>query len=94
MKRIYKGLLLAVLLSSGNVFAQQKPMHEVYSMMVFNFMKYIQWPGEGSGEFVIGIAGNDEMLETMSAWYTGRKMGTKTCVIRRIEKASTWKVAR
>lgn len=61
-------------------------MHEVYSMMVYNFMKYIQWPGEGSGQFVIGIAGNDEMLETMSAWYSGRKMGTRTCVIRKIER--------
>jgi hypothetical protein len=88
MRRIYKGLFLAVLLSSGNVFAQQKPIHEVYSMMVYNFMKYIQWPGDGSSQFVIGIAGNDDMLETMSAWYNGRKMGTRTCVIRKVERAA------
>ncbi len=88
MKRIYTGLFLTVLLSSGNVFAQQKPIHEIYSMMVYNFMKYIQWPGDGSGQFVIGIAGNDEMLETMSAWYNGSKMGTRVCVIRKIERSA------
>jgi len=86
MKRIYRWLFLALLFSSGNVFAQQKPMHEVYSMMVYNFMKYIQWPTDGSDQFVIGIAGNDEMFETMNAWYSGRKMGSRTCVIKRIEK--------
>jgi hypothetical protein len=88
MKRIYRWLFLALLFSGGNVFAQQKPMHEVYSMMVYNFMKYIQWPAEGSGEFVIGIAGNDEMFQTMKAWYNGHKVGSQTCVIRKIERPS------
>ncbi|HLT71802.1 MAG TPA: YfiR family protein [Cyclobacteriaceae bacterium] len=85
MKRIYTGLFLTAFLFSGNVFAQQKPIHEVYSMMVYNFMKYIQWPNDGNGEFVIGIAGNNNMLETMGTWYNGSKMGTRTCVIKKIQ---------
>lgn len=85
MKRIYTGLFLAAFFFNGNVFAQQKPTHEIYSMMVYNFMKYIQWPNSGGGEFVIGIAGNNEMLQTMETWYNGSKMGTRVCVIKRIQ---------
>lgn len=85
MKRIYTWLFLAAFFFSGNVFAQQKPIHEIYSMMVYNFMKYIQWPNGEAGEFVIGIAGNNEMLSTMETWYNGSKMGTRTCVIKRIQ---------
>ena len=85
MKRIYMWLFLTAFFLNGNVFAQQKPLHEIYSMMVFNFVKYIQWPGNASGEFVIGVAGNNEMLETMSSWYNGNKMGARTYVIKKIQ---------
>lgn len=85
MKRIYRTLFLAAFLLSGNVFAQQKPIHEIYSMMVYNFIKYIQWPDGAAGQFVIGVAGNDEMFETMNKSYQGNKMGARTFVIRKIQ---------
>jgi YfiR/HmsC-like len=88
MKRIYTTLFLGALFLSGNVFAQQKPIHEIYAMMVFNFIKYIQWPDSGTGQFVIGVAGNNPMFETMDNWYTGSRMGTRTCVIKKIQTTS------
>ena len=51
-------LVLFAIVISQNVSAQERPLHEVYSMMVFNFTKYVQWPDHsGSGEFVIGVIG-------------------------------------
>lgn len=84
MKR-FSGTLLLVVLLSGSIFAQQRPIHEVYSMMMFNFIKYVQWPEARSGEFVIGIVGNADIFNTMNTYYKGNKVGTKTLVIKRLQ---------
>jgi len=88
MKTI-KTLLIAALLTSGNAFAQERPVHEVYSMMVYNFTRYVQWPNEsGSGEFVIGVIGNTEVFNTLNAWYGGKPRGSRTYVIKKFNSAA------
>jgi hypothetical protein len=69
--------------------AQERPMHEVYSMMVFNFAKYVQWPDHtGSGEFVIGVMGNHDVFTTLNAWYGGKPRGSKTYVVKKFNSAA------
>lgn len=69
--------------------AQDRPMHEIYSMMVFNFTKYVQWPDHsGSGEFVIGVMGNNEVYNTLNEWYGGKPRGSKTYVVKKFNSAS------
>jgi hypothetical protein len=88
MKTI-KALFIAALLVSGNAFAQERPMHEVYSMMVFNFTRYVQWPGDGAaGEFVIGVIGNNDVYNTLNTWYGGKPKGTKTYIVKKFANAS------
>lgn len=77
-----------LLLLSQHSFAQ-RPMHEVYSMMVFNFTKYVQWPDHnGAGEFVIGVIGNNDVFNTLNGWYGGKPRGSKTYVIKKFSSAS------
>jgi hypothetical protein len=77
-------LVVAALLAAGNVFSQERPLHEVYSMMVFNFTKYVQWPDHAaSGEFVIGVVGNADIFNTLNGWYGGKPRGSKTYSIKR-----------
>lgn len=85
-----KSLLLIVLISlAGSGFAQDRPVHEIYSMMVYNFIKYIQWPDHNEGgEFVIGVVGNDNMFNTLNEWYGGKNKGSKTFVIKKFNSAS------
>jgi hypothetical protein len=88
MKKI-KALMIAALMTTGSVFAQERPIHEVYSMMVFNFTRYVQWPNEaGSGEFVIGVIGNTDVYNTLNAWYAGKARGAKTYVIKKFNSAA------
>jgi len=69
--------------------AQDRPMYEVYSMMLFNFTKYVQWPNhEGSGEFVIGVMGNNDVAKTLTEWYGGKPRGSKTYVIKKFNSAA------
>ena len=85
----FKILALAVLLMSGSTFAQERPMHEVYSMMVFNFTRYVQWPDQAtSGEFVIGVIGNNDVFKTLTEWYGGKPRGSKTYVIKKFNSAA------
>jgi hypothetical protein len=64
-------------------------MHEVYSMMVFNFTKYVQWPDHtATGEFVIGVIGNNDVFKTLETWYGGKPRGSKTYVIKKFNSSS------
>jgi hypothetical protein len=69
--------------------AQDRPIHEVYSMMVFNFAKYVQWPDHaGSGEFVIGVMGSPDVFKTLNEWYGGKPRGSKTYVVKKYNSAA------
>src|SRR5688572_25238926 len=89
MKTI-KALVVAALVAlSGSTFAQERPIHEVYSMMVFNFVRYVQWPDHtASGEFVIGVVGNSDVYNTLNTWYGGKPRGSKTYVIKKFNSSS------
>ncbi len=88
MKKI-NVLLAAALFISGSAFSQDRPVHEVYSMMVFNFTKYVQWPDHATtGEFVIGVVGNSDIYNTLNGWYGGKPRGSKTYIVKRFNSAA------
>jgi hypothetical protein len=89
MKKFQKSLLALFVFASSAVFAQDRPMHEVYGAMVFNFTKYVQWPDHAdAGEFVIGIVGNADLFTTLNTWYGGKPRGNKTYVIKKFNSAA------
>jgi hypothetical protein len=72
-------------LASTAGLAQEKPVHEIHSQMMYNFIKYVQWPNETEGgEFVVGVMGDDEVLNTLKQWYDGKPKGSKKYVIKKI----------
>lgn len=86
--KYFKVLLISLIFFSGTAAGQERPAHEVYSMMVFNFTKYVQWPDHtGAGEFVIGVIGNTDVFNTLSTWYGGKPKGTKTYVIKKFNSS-------
>ncbi len=87
MKRLTA--LFALVFASSALSAQERPIHEVYSMMVFNFTKYVQWPDySASGEFVIGVIGNNQVFETLNTWYGGKPRGSKTYIVKKFSSAA------
>lgn len=84
-----KALVVSLLLVSSAAVAQERSAQEVYSMMVYNFTKYVQWPDHaGGGEFVIGVVGNTEIYNTLNGWYGGKARGSKTYVIKKFNSSS------
>jgi hypothetical protein len=89
MKKLLATLFAIIILAGNALQAQERPMHEVYSMMVFNFTKYVQWPDHtATGEFVIGVIGNTDVYNTLQTWYGGKPRGAKTYVIKKFKDAS------
>jgi len=89
MKTVRVVLAGLVMMAGSSVFAQERPIHEIYSMMVFNFVKYVQWPtDDNSKEFVIGVVGNNEIYNTLTAWYGGKAKGPKTYVIKKFNSSA------
>jgi len=86
MKKI---TLIFALFIAFAVKAQDRPMYEVYSIMVLNFTKYVEWPDHaGSGEFIIGVMGDNDVFKTLNDWYGGKPRGSKTYVVKKFNSAS------
>lgn len=64
--------------------AQDRPEHELHSMMIYNFLKYIQWPDDQSGgEFVITVLGDDDVYNTLNTWYANKPKNSKKIVVKK-----------
>lgn len=82
-----KNILLAILLVSAtmSVSAQERPVHEIHAAMLYNFIKYVQWPNEGeAGDFVVGVIGDENVFNTLKLWYDGKAKGSKKYVIKKL----------
>jgi hypothetical protein len=56
--------------------------------MLYNFIKYIQWPNESEpGDFVVGVIGDENVFNTLKTWYDGKAKGTKKYVIKKLNNA-------
>jgi len=82
-------VLLVIMISATAVKAQDRSTHEIYAAMLYNFIKYVQWPDEGSGgEFVVGVIGDDNVYNTLKQWYDGKPKGTKKYVIKKLSSSA------
>jgi YfiR/HmsC-like len=94
MKTLFFSILSIFVIETG--IAQERPPHEIHAAMLYNFIKYVQWPNEGeAGEFVVGVIGDDNVFNTLKQWYDGKPKGSKKYVIKKLgspEEASTCQV--
>lgn len=82
-------LLIFVVALAMNSQAQERPTHEIHAAMLFNFIKYVQWPNEAEpGEFIVGVIGDQEVFNTLKKWYDGKAKGSKKYVIKNLGSAS------
>jgi hypothetical protein len=75
--------------TAGTICAQERPTHEIHAAMVYNFIKYVQWPDEAeTGEFVVGVIGDDNVFNTLKQWYDGKPKGSKKYVIKKLASSA------
>lgn len=83
-------LMMTLMLLVGSTFGQtNRPTHELHAMMIYNFLKYVQWPGDlNNGEFVIGVMGDSEVYNTLNTWYGNKEKGGKKLIVKQLDGAS------
>jgi len=81
-------LILSLFFSLGAV-AQERPTYELHAAMLYNFIKYTQWPNETeAGDFVVGVLGDEDLFNLLKTRYDGKPKGTKKYVIRKLASAA------
>lgn len=73
---------MLMVLSEGQA---ERPSHEVRSMMIYNFIKYIQWPVEAE-ICTIGVIGDDAVYNSLYNWYNGQLRGNKRFMIKKFDR--------
>ena len=88
MKTLFSIICFTILMV-GNTQAQERPTHEIHAAMVYNFIKYVQWPDEAeAGEFVVGVIGDDNVFNTLKQWYDGKPKGSKKYVVKKLASST------
>jgi hypothetical protein len=82
-------LLFILFLGNGinNTCVAQDVDYKAYTLFVYNFMKYIEWPEANSkGDFVLGIYGDSPITKELQALAANRKLKGRTITVKTINK--------
>ncbi len=80
-------VLLASLLGSTSSRAQDVD-YKAYTLFVYNFMKYIEWPESAlKDEFVVGVIGDSPVWGELKALAQAKKPRGKTIVLKKLQSA-------
>lgn len=92
MKKIYKLIVVLLVFNIGANLSElkaQRPMHEIHSMLIFNFIKYIDWPDAAkSGNFVIAVYGDDNVFDQLNTFYANRPIKGQQAQIIKVNSLS------
>jgi hypothetical protein len=86
---LFGKLLLLLLFMRGvssKCYAQDVD-YKAYTLFVYNFMKYVEWPeAQSKGDFVVGIYGDSPIQKELQTLAVGKKLKGRNIVIKAIAK--------
>jgi hypothetical protein len=75
--------IFARLLYGGNAKAQDID-YKAYTLFVYNFMKYVEWPEDQSkGDFVVGVLGDSPIQKELQTLASTKKLKGRTIVVKK-----------
>lgn len=87
MKCLKTYVILTVVLTLGvgkiNQTFSQDVDYKSYTLFLYNFMKYIEWPDK-SGDFVIGVVGDSKVTPELMFLAEKKKVGGRNIMVRTI----------
>lgn len=85
MKRVFTVVMLIFACYVCGL-SQIANVHQAQSLFIYNFSRLIQWPaGNQSGDFVIGVIGNDNLYNSLNTYVANKKVGTQPIVIKKFD---------
>ena len=84
-----KRYALIVMMSLGGLVGMNAQSVTKYqALFVYNFTRFIEWPSNGSNEFVIGILGKSEIYSDLQSVTASKKVGAQTIVLKKFSNPS------
>ena len=81
--KIFYAALVCCCVWCRNAVAQETD-YKSYSLFVYNFMKYVEWPEANSkGEFVIGVLGDSPISSELQTLAASKKLKGRTIVLKK-----------
>jgi hypothetical protein len=88
---IKKKIALRFILIFGMIFMMnnrslqaQETDYKSYSLFVYSFMKYIEWPeAQSKGEFIVGVFGDSPIMKELQTLAATKKLKGRTIVIKK-----------
>ena len=81
-----KLFLLALVLRGlwGGSAKAQETNYKAYTLFIYNFMKYIEWPeAQSKGDFVIGVLGDSPISKELQALVASKKLKGRNIVLKK-----------
>ena len=83
-------LLLVLLFIRGisSTCAAQDVDYKAYTLFVYNFMKYVEWPeAQSKGDFVVGVFGDSPIQKELAGLASTKKLKGRNITIKTITKS-------
>jgi len=66
--------------------SQVTSISQAQSMFIYDFSRLIQWPaGSSTGEFVIGVFGDNELYSSLLSFVANKKVGAQSIAVKKFE---------
>ncbi len=84
LKRLLLVALLLRGLYSGNTKAQETD-YKAYTLFIYNFMKYVEWPeAQSKGDFVVAVLGDSPITKELQTLASTKKLKGRNIVIKKV----------
>jgi len=82
-----KVLILLALLFVGVKFSysQISSVTQAQTLFIYNFSRLIQWPGSKTGEFIIGVVGDNEIYNSLLSFVANKKVGSQSIMVKKFD---------
>lgn len=79
-------ILMTLLLLCGNLnkLKAQETDYKAYTLFIYNFMKYVEWPeAQSKGDFVLAVMGDSPISKELQALATAKKIKGRNIILRK-----------
>ena len=81
-------VVIMMLLVINSALAQKE---KYQSIFIYNFSKYVKWPSDQGGKFVIGVLGNSPILKNLQDMAESKKVNGMSIEVKKIQTAESMK---
>src|SRR3954470_9508528 len=79
-------IVLVLLCGSVNKIKAQETDYKAYTLFIYNFMKYVEWPeAQSKGDFVLAVLGDSPISKELQTLAATKKLKGRNIVVKKVD---------